>query len=87
MMVKGTRHLFVAGPVVVNQLGTETVDKESLGGSSIHTRNGTVDDEVATEAGGVRPHPPVPLVPAELGRRAAAACHGRRTIPSAASPR
>jgi acetyl-CoA carboxylase carboxyltransferase component len=50
MMVKGTSHLFVAGPVVVNQLGTETVDKETLGGSGIHTRNGTVDDEVATEA-------------------------------------
>ncbi|MGZ4691771.1 MAG: acyl-CoA carboxylase subunit beta [Acidimicrobiia bacterium] len=50
MMVKGTSHLFVAGPVVVNQLGTETVDKESLGGSGIHTRNGSVDDEVATEA-------------------------------------
>jgi acetyl-CoA carboxylase carboxyltransferase component len=49
MMVKGTSHLFVAGPVVVNQLGTETVDKETLGGSTIHTRNGTVDDEVATE--------------------------------------
>lgn len=50
MMVKGTSHLFVAGPVIVNQLGTETVDKETLGGSSIHTRNGSVDDEVATEA-------------------------------------
>jgi acetyl-CoA carboxylase carboxyltransferase component len=49
MMVKGTSHLFVAGPVVVNQLGTETVDKESLGGSGIHTRNGAVDDEVETE--------------------------------------
>src|SRR6476660_5349496 len=49
MMVKGTSHLFVAGPVVVNQLGTETVDKETLGGSRIHTRNGTVDDEIATE--------------------------------------
>ncbi len=49
LMVKETSHLFVAGPVIVNQLGVETVDKESLGGSSIHTRNGTVDDEVATE--------------------------------------
>ena len=49
LMVKETSHLFVAGPVIVNQLGVETVDKESLGGSNIHTRNGTVDDEVATE--------------------------------------
>ncbi len=49
MMVKGTSHLFVAGPPIVNQLGVETVDKETLGGSSIHTRNGAVDDEVDTE--------------------------------------
>jgi acetyl-CoA carboxylase carboxyltransferase component len=49
VMVKGTSHLFVAGPPVVNRLGAEQVDKESLGGSSIHTRNGAVDDEVASE--------------------------------------
>ena len=49
-MVKGTSQLFVAGPPVVNRLGIEEVDKETLGGSSIHTRNGAVDDEVATEA-------------------------------------
>ncbi|MDQ1533940.1 MAG: hypothetical protein QOF28_1701, partial [Actinomycetota bacterium] len=49
VMVKGTSHLFVAGPPVVAQLG-EDVDKETLGGSAIHTRNGVVDDEAATEA-------------------------------------
>lgn len=49
LMVRGTSHLFVAGPPVVNRLGVETVDKESLGGSAVHTRNGTVDDEVASE--------------------------------------
>jgi acetyl-CoA carboxylase carboxyltransferase component len=48
-MVKGTSHLFVAGPPVVARLG-EDVDKETLGGSAIHTRNGVVDDEAATEA-------------------------------------
>jgi acetyl-CoA carboxylase carboxyltransferase component len=48
MMVKGTSQLFVAGPPVVARLG-EDVDKETLGGSAIHTRNGAVDDEVATE--------------------------------------
>jgi acetyl-CoA carboxylase carboxyltransferase component len=48
VMVKGTSQLFVAGPPVVARLG-EDVDKETLGGSSIHTRNGAVDDEVATE--------------------------------------
>jgi acetyl-CoA carboxylase carboxyltransferase component len=49
LMVKGTSQLFVAGPPVVNQLGIEEVDKETLGGSSIHTRNGAVDDEVESE--------------------------------------
>ncbi len=49
VMVQGSSHLFVAGPPVVNRLGIEEVDKEQLGGSAIHTRNGTVDDEVASE--------------------------------------
>ena len=48
MMVKGTSQLFVAGPPIVKRLG-EDVDKETLGGSHIHTRNGSVDDEVASE--------------------------------------
>ena len=86
MMVKGTSHLFVAGPVVVNQLGTETVDKETLGGSGIHTRNGAVDDEVATEEEAFARARAVPLVPAELGRRAAAARRGRPTTRSGATP-
>src|SRR6476659_199718 len=51
VMVQGTSQLFVAGPPVVARLGEE-VDKESLGGSAIHTRNGAVDDEVATETDG-----------------------------------
>ncbi len=50
LMVKGTSQLFVAGPPVVNRLGIEEVDKETLGGSTIHTRNGAVDDEVESEA-------------------------------------
>ncbi len=49
VMVKGLSQLFVAGPPVVNRLGGEQVDKESLGGSRIHTRNGAIDDEVASE--------------------------------------
>jgi acetyl-CoA carboxylase carboxyltransferase component len=48
VMVKGTSQLFVAGPPVVAQLG-EDVDKETLGGSAIHTRNGAVDDEADDE--------------------------------------
>jgi acetyl-CoA carboxylase carboxyltransferase component len=48
VMVEGLSSLFVAGPPVVNRLG-ETVTKESLGGSKIHTRNGAVDDEASSE--------------------------------------
>lgn len=49
VMVKGLSQVFAAGPAVVEAIG-EPSDKESLGGSEIHTRNGVVDDEVASEA-------------------------------------
>jgi len=49
VMVKGLSQLFAAGPAVVAALG-EDHDKESLGGSEIHTRNGAIDDEAADEA-------------------------------------
>jgi acetyl-CoA carboxylase carboxyltransferase component len=49
LMVKGLSQLFVAGPPVVAGVG-EQVDKEGLGGSTIHSRNGAIDDEVASEA-------------------------------------
>ena len=48
-MVKGLSQIFTAGPAVVAALG-EQQDKESLGGSNIHTRNGVVDDEAKDEA-------------------------------------
>lgn len=48
MMVKETSQMFVAGPPVVARIG-EDLDKNELGGSEIHTRNGAVDDEVASE--------------------------------------
>lgn len=48
LMVQGLSQLFAAGPPVVAHLG-ENVDKEQLGGSAIHTRNGVVDDEVQSE--------------------------------------
>lgn len=48
VMVKGLSQVFVAGPPVVQRLG-EDVDKEDLGGSDIHGRNGTVDDVAANE--------------------------------------
>lgn len=49
LMVKDLSQVFIAGPPVVAQLG-EHRTKEELGGSAIHTRNGVVDDEVASEA-------------------------------------
>lgn len=49
VMVRETSQVFVAGPPVVARLG-EDVGKEELGGSHIHARNGSVDDEVGGEA-------------------------------------
>lgn len=51
MIVKGTAQMFIAGPPVVKQAG-EDLTKEELGGSAIHTKNGAIDDEVASEAEG-----------------------------------
>ena len=52
VMVKGLSQIFAAGPAVVEAMGGsyEGTDKESLGGSAIHTRNGVIDDEVLNEA-------------------------------------
>ncbi|MGB3456041.1 MAG: carboxyl transferase domain-containing protein [Litorimonas sp.] len=49
VMVRGLSQVFTAGPAIVAPLG-ESLDKEGLGGSDIHTRNGVVDDEVGSEA-------------------------------------
>jgi acetyl-CoA carboxylase carboxyltransferase component len=50
VMPKGTAQLFVAGPPIVRRGIGQDVDKETLGGSSIHTRvSGAVDNEVASE--------------------------------------
>jgi propionyl-CoA carboxylase beta chain len=49
IMVRGLSQLFAAGPAVAAAIG-DTLDREALGGSDIHTRNGVVDDEVASEA-------------------------------------
>jgi len=48
IMVKGTSQMFVAGPPVVARVG-EHLEKDELGGSHIHTRNGAVDDEAGSE--------------------------------------
>ena len=57
IMVRGLSQLFAAGPAVVDAIGANYEQpkdhneaKESLGGADIHTRNGVVDDEVASEA-------------------------------------
>src|SRR3954471_8022466 len=49
VMVKDTSQLFVAGPPVVNRLGAHQFEKNELGGSQIHTRNGAIDDEAESE--------------------------------------
>src|SRR5271165_4956550 len=43
ILVEGTAQLFVAGPPVVKSGAGEDVDKEALGGSRVHARNGAVD--------------------------------------------
>ena len=48
LMVKGISQMFAAGPPLVARLG-EPVTKEQLGGTDIHCRNGSVDDEVESE--------------------------------------
>ncbi|MEP3758222.1 MAG: carboxyl transferase domain-containing protein, partial [Marinomonas sp.] len=57
IMVRGLSQLFAAGPAVVDAMGEDyegskdpQAAKEDLGGVDIHTRNGVVDDEVASEA-------------------------------------
>ncbi|MCH8078123.1 MAG: methylmalonyl-CoA carboxyltransferase, partial [SAR324 cluster bacterium] len=48
VMVRDTSQMFVAGPPVVARIG-QKLEKNELGGSHIHTRNGAVDDEVNSE--------------------------------------
>ena len=49
VMVKGSSQMFVAGPPVVEWTHGK-FEKNELGGRHIHTRNGAVDDEAASEA-------------------------------------
>ncbi len=48
IMVRGLSQLFAAGPAVAAAIG-DTLSKEELGGSDIHTTNGVVDEEVGSE--------------------------------------
>ncbi len=49
LMVEDTSQVFVAGPPIVSYATREDVDKEVLGGSDVHGKNGTVDMVVADE--------------------------------------
>jgi len=49
IMVRGLSQIFAAGPAVAAAIG-DTLSKEELGGSDIHTTNGVVDEEVGSEA-------------------------------------
>jgi acetyl-CoA carboxylase carboxyltransferase component len=48
VMVRGTSQVFAAGPPLVRYVEKD-VDKDSLGGSGVHTRNGTISDEADSE--------------------------------------
>lgn len=48
VMVRGLAQVFTAGPKVAAAFG-DALDNESLGGADIHTRNGVIDDETASE--------------------------------------
>lgn len=48
VIVKDTAQMFVAGPPVVARVG-QVLEKNALGGSDIHTKNGAIDDEAASE--------------------------------------
>ena len=50
VIVKDTAQMMIAGPALVDWASLGDVSKEELGSSRIHTRNGAIDDEVATEA-------------------------------------
>lgn len=49
LMVRGLSQVFTAGPKVVAGIGEAELDNEALGGADIHTRNGVIDDEAASE--------------------------------------
>jgi acetyl-CoA carboxylase carboxyltransferase component len=49
VMPKGTAQVFVAGPPVVLRATGQQLDKDELGGSFIHVRNGVVDNEALDE--------------------------------------
>lgn len=49
VIVKDTAQMMIAGPALVDWASQGDVSKEELGASKIHTRNGAIDDEAASE--------------------------------------
>jgi acetyl-CoA carboxylase carboxyltransferase component len=49
VIVKDTAQMMIAGPALVDWASLGDVSKEELGASKIHTRNGAIDDEAASE--------------------------------------
>ena len=50
IIVKDSAQMMIAGPALVDWASLGDVSKEELGASKIHTRNGAIDDEAASEA-------------------------------------
>lgn len=50
VIVRDTAQMMIAGPALVDWARLGEVSKEELGHARIHTRNGAIDDEVASEA-------------------------------------
>jgi len=49
LIVRDTAQMMIAGPKLVEWASAGKVEKEELGSSRIHTRNGAIDDEVESE--------------------------------------
>ena len=50
VIVRDSAQMMIAGPALVDWASLGNVSKEELGSSKIHTRNGAIDDEAASEA-------------------------------------
>ncbi|MCZ6869515.1 MAG: methylmalonyl-CoA carboxyltransferase, partial [Gammaproteobacteria bacterium] len=50
VIVRDTAQMMIAGPALVDWASLGDVSKEELGHARIHTRNGSIDDEVSSEA-------------------------------------
>ena len=73
VMVKEISAMFVAGPPVVNRLSPKQYDKQELGGWEIQLRAGAIDEAADSEDEAFACDAPLPVLPALLGLRGAAA--------------